>query len=773
MRAVLAEKWPRLFLTLLLALGLAFSVLGVLNLDYSPASCAGAALLLALVLEGVALNRRSALWGSAALVLLFFFWLLGGGGLSLLTDLSRAFTLEFYGVPGALPLVSREAALTVTLALTLLSFLTSRKRAGCLGALLLAVGALLLLWLGDRPDLMPWLLPALIAALVLLLLERHQEVSFLRILSWVAALVLLGYGLTPRSGVIDPSLKEQMDSLRQNIMDRLFFTEPRDVFSLLTEGFYPQGISQLGGPVTPRDHPVMQVSAPRAVYLRGVLMNEYDGRAWRNTLGGRRYLWDASGMAVQRAVLFDQNLPSAGLSSTLTEPSPVSVRMLGDGASTIFTPQRIRDLRAGGELVPYFTNSSELFATRNLQAGDTWSVSAPLFRAGDPGLGTLIDAASSAADAQWETVRDTYTQLPSHLEEPVWQLAADVTESQSSAYEKAFALQNYLARNYRYTLEVDYQPASLDFVTNFLFNTREGYCTYFASAMTVLCRMAGLPARYVEGYLAEPNAQGEALVTGLNAHAWTEVYFRGFGWLTFDATPRRTDGSSPDSSALSPQTPTPPAPQDFSPTPPPAETELTAETPTPPEASPEETPDPNQEAPQETPTPDPGVPSPEPSPEDSSESGSPGLPGWLLLPLLLLLLALAVLFRWLWTAPDRREKKCDSESARFDLWLEDVLQRLSAAGERRRTGETLMNFTRRLDAEGRLPVSLAQLGECASLLHYGRVHALETDTALAREASRGLQRSLPRKARLRYALRRLFRPGSLFPGLLRKHGKTL
>ena len=129
---------------------------------------------------------------------------------------------------------------------------------------------------------------------------------------------------------------------------------------------------------------------------------------------------------------------------------------------------------------------------------------------------------------------------------------------------------------------------------------------------------------------------------------------------------------------------------------------------------------------------------------------------WLLL--LLILVAAALIFRWQYTSPARRAKAASQEQDRFDLWLADVLLRLSAAGYTRPKGETLMTFTRRLDAEGKLPVSLGALGECASLLHYGRVHALETDTALAREASLKLRTSLPRQARLRYALLRL-KPG--------------
>ena len=733
------EKLPRLILTILLSAGLIWTVLGALGLEISTASwlavCTGEAILL----EAVSFSRRSALWGSLGLVGLGAVWTLNHA--QMLSDVLRALTLEISGVAGALPLVSRETGMLLTMVFTLLCFFCTRPGTGSVGALLLAAGACVLLWMTDRADLISRMIPAGIAAMALLLTENHREVSLIRVLPWAAAIVLLTFGLTPAQGFLSPELKEKTDSLRQNVMDRLFFTEPRDVFSLSTEGFYPQGTSQLGGPVTLSDHPVMQVSTPRNAYLRGVMMNAYDGRTWRNTLGGRRFLWEAGGMAAQRSILFDMALPSEGLSSALTEPEAVFVRMLGSGASTLFAPQRIRTLRTGGELVAYFTNSSELFATRNLQEGDTWSVTAPLFQAGDPGLGTLVDAAESGEDPQWENLLETYTALPSHLEEPVWQLARDITENLSSPYEKAFAIQNYLSRNYRYTLDAAWQPANLDFVTNFLFNTREGYCTYFASAMTVLCRMAGLPARYVEGYLAEPNANGEALVTGENAHAWTEVYFRGFGWLTFDATPRRAGSETEDSPERQSETPNPELDATPTPTTPP---DTETETPAPSE-HPEDS---------ETPLPD-EKDSPNPEMVDPVEKGRPADSTPFPWALLLLLLPLGVWLRWMWTSPGRREKRLTEETDRFDLWLKEAMNRLSAMGYTRGAGETIMNFTRRLSEQEGMPVG--QLGECASLLHYGRVQALATDTKLARNAANELKMIMPMKARLRYARRRMFR----------------
>lgn len=88
-----------------------------------------------------------------------------------------------------------------------------------------------------------------------------------------------------------------------------------------------------------------------------------------------------------------------------------------------------------------------------------------------------------------------------------------------------------------YTLTPGDPPEEEDFVAFFLEDGR-GYCVYFASAMTVLARCAGLPARYVTGFALHQQANrlsDQAYVaTRLSAHAWTEIYIHGLGWLTFD-----------------------------------------------------------------------------------------------------------------------------------------------------------------------------------------------------------------------------------------------
>lgn len=102
-------------------------------------------------------------------------------------------------------------------------------------------------------------------------------------------------------------------------------------------------------------------------------------------------------------------------------------------------------------------------------------------------------------------------------------------------------------------------PDNRDFVSWFLLDERQGYCTSFATAMAVMARMVGLPSRYVEGYAATPDADGVARVTQQNAHAWAEIYFTGFGWLPFDPTPGIGNSEDGDSSSDDPQS-NPPTP---------------------------------------------------------------------------------------------------------------------------------------------------------------------------------------------------------------------
>ncbi|NLU52661.1 MAG: hypothetical protein GXX10_07345 [Clostridiaceae bacterium] len=138
-----------------------------------------------------------------------------------------------------------------------------------------------------------------------------------------------------------------------------------------------------------------------------------------------------------------------------------------------------------------------------------------------------------------EEIYQTYLQVMEDLPERVKLLALDITKEAKTDYEKVIAIEQYLKNNYQYSLNPDIIPPDKDLVDYFLFEEKEGYCTYFATAMTILLRTLGIPARYVEGYIlpSTPSEEGTYIVTNKYGHAWVEVYFEGFGWLTFEPTP--------------------------------------------------------------------------------------------------------------------------------------------------------------------------------------------------------------------------------------------
>jgi len=132
-----------------------------------------------------------------------------------------------------------------------------------------------------------------------------------------------------------------------------------------------------------------------------------------------------------------------------------------------------------------------------------------------------------------------YTQLPASLPQRVRDLAARITQSQTTAYDQAVAVQDYLRKTYPYDLSVAQAAAGADVVDDFLFETRAGFCSHFASAMAVLLRAQGVPARVAVGYLNGDYDFGRGMyrVPASAAHAWVEVYFAGYGWIEFEPTP--------------------------------------------------------------------------------------------------------------------------------------------------------------------------------------------------------------------------------------------
>jgi hypothetical protein len=123
-------------------------------------------------------------------------------------------------------------------------------------------------------------------------------------------------------------------------------------------------------------------------------------------------------------------------------------------------------------------------------------------------------------------------------------LARDITQDKPGNYDKAVAIEQYLSRNYRYTLDVP-QTSQLHPLEDFLFTRKSGYCEHYATAMVIMLRTVGVPARLVTGFLAtEWNEYGNYfLVRQQDAHAWVEIHLPRSGWIVMDPTPAVADGA--------------------------------------------------------------------------------------------------------------------------------------------------------------------------------------------------------------------------------------
>jgi len=132
--------------------------------------------------------------------------------------------------------------------------------------------------------------------------------------------------------------------------------------------------------------------------------------------------------------------------------------------------------------------------------------------------------------------KEEYVELPEIITERTRELADSLTQGLQTPYEKAKAIEQYLYSTYTYDLEYERAPTGVEPTDWFLFTEKRGVCINFNSAFVILARSAGIPARLVTGYAIRPVYEIQEVSTR-QAHAWAEVPFQYFGWITFDATP--------------------------------------------------------------------------------------------------------------------------------------------------------------------------------------------------------------------------------------------
>lgn len=290
---------------------------------------------------------------------------------------------------------------------------------------------------------------------------------------------------------------------------------------------------ELRGSLSLEDSPAMWVKAEEAFYWRGETADYYTGRGWRST-----------------AEIEGEDVSGRGLPDPYTKHADVRrveqtfVFAPGMTSKVVFaanTPARV-EVPAGR----FKWDSLGNVFTDYLAPGSTYKVVSyvPRFDAGKlRGL-----SVSYPVD-----IRNRYLQLPENLPERVKKKARALTARMDNPYDKAKAVERYLSGNFPYELTVDTTPKGRDVVDYFLFDLKKGYCTYHSTAMVVMLRSVGIPARWVKGYMTGTRdaETGVYEVSQADAHAWVEVYFSDFGWISFEPT---ASFSLPETQAASPET---------------------------------------------------------------------------------------------------------------------------------------------------------------------------------------------------------------------------
>lgn len=674
---------------------------------------------------------------------------IGGSALSLRGQFSAvgaALTLMVHGQPLALAAYSQELSLLLSLVFTGIGASLSRSEQAFFPLALLEIALLFIVsFLGAQIGAAS-LLPLILA---LLLSGRAPGVRARRIVPLCAAILAATALLMPLSAQVSPELNQLAQRVRRMLDDYLFFTDARTTFSLSATGYQPLGVSQLGGPANPEDTPVMQVRTSGRTLLRGTIKNEYDGHAWADSTSGRRYLYVNPRFYALRRDLFDQKRPSDAIRAQLPAEETITVLMRADAASTLYLTQRFSAL-SGHEIVPYFSPASEVFGTRSLAFGDSYTFTGLRLSGDTPGIREAVLAAAHHSDTYADTVRADYLALPDGVETGVYTLAGQITQDAQTDFDRAAALCAYLRSAYPYTLAQNVPPAGRDFVSWFLLDEQQGYCTSFATAMAVMARMVGLPARYIEGYAAVPDSDSVARVTQQQAHAWVEIYFAGFGWLPFDPTPGTNDagGTLPSDD-----------PEGDSPTPSPSPTATPTPSPSPAlDASPSPTPSPSPE-PDSTPTPEPDTPSdtptPTPPPSDDEPPRDPPHRLWPLL--LLLLLALLAALRLYLCAPAQVAGRQKNANDALLVWYRAAEDALLCMGIAPLPGEAPASFLWRAQGELHDAVKLTGLGKALCVAQYSGRTLKRTQPERAQKVYAALFAQMTPRQKLRLFARRFIR----------------
>ncbi|OMC65305.1 hypothetical protein BK126_21560 [Paenibacillus sp. FSL H7-0326] len=380
-----------------------------------------------------------------------------------------------------------------------------------------------------------------------------------RYLLWIGIAmgsVLLAGGAAAVSSVL-PAKSPDLNALA-NTRDRLInwaegLQSPPSEAALARTG-YDNGGSEMGAPLVANNEVFFTAYSPVATYWRGQSRSIYDGRSWKseyNDAESKHYI-STSGRIREDEIeenpyfrLIQQTVelqtPAQGGADIFTGGVPVRLTLHpSENVDALQNEKGITGQNKGNQQFPYIVSD---YVSGNLRFDDMYSSGYKSVTSYSADVLIPVDDLSSLSTVTGSDpaeIKRMNLQLPEALPVRVRELAANITDGSTNRYDAVTKVASYLRSNYSYSLDTRVPPSGKDFVDDFLFITKKGYCNHFSTAMVVLLRSQGIPARYVQGFgpgeRSDPESN-EYTVTHGDAHAWAEVYFPGVGWIPFEATP--------------------------------------------------------------------------------------------------------------------------------------------------------------------------------------------------------------------------------------------
>jgi transglutaminase-like putative cysteine protease len=370
--------------------------------------------------------------------------------------------------------------------------------------------------------------------------------------------------------------------------ERLFSTVSGDIEPEVRLGEYGSAFG-LGGARSSPDGIAFEVRSQRNDYLRAIAFDQYDGRGWVSTAElGPLWVMGSERLPVSkegRVTVVQEIIPrmqGGNMVFAYAEPVSVSLPAVVELSADLYGANKLPDIvavRTRTSLVegqPYRVVSyvSAIDKTSLRQSGRSYPAeisgrylqlpsTLPLrvYELADRIVAKKLVATIPATlageltlPAQQVGTAPVVVHVEAGLVVSVDPPGGLVRAGLVTPYDASEAIEEYLRTQYAYSEDIPAPPTTVDVVDHFLFESKIGYCDYFASAMVVLMRTQGVPARLIRGYAAGYYNEdtGSYLVPARVAHSWVEVYFPVYGWQRFEPTaadytspPRRAEAPAP------------------------------------------------------------------------------------------------------------------------------------------------------------------------------------------------------------------------------------